>query len=250
MGRRRLSGALCLLALVGCDLSVPVLTYDRSSKESISSAVISADGTDRYTITRRDDSVEAAAVASNVAGNLRKVFWPSDGPDVADAQSCAVWASQIDGSRTQQGAALRITTLGGVTRALTVTKNIAYGFVWVFNLHAWDSSVTPQKSSIGQIDLSPVFAPNGTVVPLPWHLCARTLRGRLAFKAWPGTEPEPKWGDTTHGGSGPIPAGWEGPGRAGWYIGHLRPGETATFTNLRTWKFVDGSTTTKSPTTP
>ena len=50
---------------------------------------------------------------------------------------------------------------------------------------------------------------------------------------------EPAWGDPTHGGSVQLPAGWSAPGKAGWFIGHIQPNNTAVFTNLATYKWVD-----------
>ena len=73
-------------------------------------------------------------------------------------------------------------------RAITVTKNVFYGAKWLFNFHVWDAT---GGTIFAHFDLTSVFDPNGTLVPLPWHLCARTLRGQLEFKAWPSSETEP-----------------------------------------------------------
>ena len=216
---------LIVLVLAGCDHWVT--TYDGTDASPLLSGRITADGTDDYTITGTNGSAEARALSTNTGGNLREVFWPSDGPDATDEQTCAEWGT-ASGKYTQQGAALRIASSGPM-RAITVTKNVFYEAGWIFNFHVWDAS---GGTFFGQFDLTPVFHPDGTLVPLPWHLCARTLRGRLEFKVWPSAEPEPEWGDTTHGGSAPIPAGWEAPGKAGWYIGHLPNDGYATFDQL------------------
>jgi hypothetical protein len=67
---------------------------------------------------------------------------------------------------------------------------------------------------------------------LPWRLCARTRAGRIEFKVWRLAEAEPDWGDPAHGGSVAIPADAPADGASGWFIGHMRPGMSATFTDL------------------
>src|SRR6185436_14930041 len=84
-------------------------------------------------------------------------------------------------------------------------------------------------------DLSSVFRFSDDVYvarPLPWRLCARTRDGRIEFKVWRLVEDEPTWNDATHGGSVAIPADAPASGTVGWYVGHLRPGVSATFTDL------------------
>ncbi len=77
-----------------------------------------------------------------------------------------------------------------------------------------------------------MFNRNGQELPLPWDLCAKTVGNRVTFKAWPETEPEPAYGDPTHGATVALPPGWVYPGNNGWYIGHLLPGDTARFAGL------------------
>jgi hypothetical protein len=220
-----------VLVLAGCDNWV--ITYDASDPSPFLAGKISADGTDEYTFTGTNGAVDVRPFATNTGGNTREVFWPSDGPDETDEQTCAEWGA-ASGDFTQQGAALRIASAGPMS-AITVTKNVAFGAKWIFNFHGWNAS---GGTIFAHFDLTSVFYPNQTLVPLPWQMCARTLRGRLEFKAWPSSEPEPAWGDTTHGGSAPIPAGWDAPGKAGWYIGHLPPDGYATFDHLVAWKDV------------
>jgi hypothetical protein len=56
----------------------------------------------------------------------------------------------------------------------------------------------------------------------------------VSFKVWSAAAPEPAYGDPDHGASVTLPAGWSTPGRTGWYIGHLRTGDWARSTSLRT----------------
>jgi hypothetical protein len=113
-----------------------------------------------------------------------------------------------------------------------VTKNVVFYTLFVFNVHVWDTSTPNVNTLIGQFDLSSVFVNSSGFIPLPWDLCARVIGNTLTFEAWVDGQPTPAWGDTTHGGSVTLPDGWNYPGDAGWYIGHLQPGDSATYTNL------------------
>src|SRR5262249_62418260 len=82
-------------------------------------------------------------------------------------------------------------------------------------------------------DLSPVFRPDGeNVVALPRDLCARAVGGTVTFEAWVDGQPQPAWGDSSHGGTVSLPGGWVYPGQPGFYIGHLQPGDQAMFSEL------------------
>ena len=179
------------------------------------------------------------------------LFWPSDGRVTADATSCATW-SEASSDVVQQGAALRIgDEPGGSVHALTVTKNVYVHSYWIFNVHIWDTA-TGGGTEIASFDLSPVFRFGGDLYiarPLPWRLCARTRNGRLEFKAWRLAEIEPPWDDPAHGGSVRLPADAPATGAAGWFIGHLRPGMTATFTDLRAHTRIPPSTVPEAPVT-
>ena len=145
-------------------------------------------------------------------------------------QSCATWSSESS-NINQEGAALRISEAAdGAGRAITVTKNVYFHAGWIFNVHVWDTATTGVGTQIGSFDLSSVFRPGGSQVPLPWNLCARVVGPTVSFIAWPATEQPPAWDDATHGGSVTLPNGWDSVGAAGWYIGHLQPGDSATFT--------------------
>jgi hypothetical protein len=180
----------------------------------------------------------AVTALDTSGGNLRDLFWPSDSPTVADSESCAIWSAATD-QYLQQGAALRIVRSGSHIRAVTVTKNIFLGGVWIFNFHVWDSTQSPAFTQFGATDLHALLVHNGVVTPLPWHFCARVIGNTVEFKVWTGAEGEPAWGDPSHGGHATLPAGWTAPGASGWYIGHLHPHDSATFTDLTTYKYVD-----------
>ncbi len=225
-----------VVLVVGACVATPHVTYDGSGDPHPQTVVLTPDGFDTYAFTSGAGSAEFAARPDNRDSNLRQAFWPTGGPEVVDQQSCATWTSDTGGV-TQQGATLRLSTATGHVRAVTVTKNVWFYALWVFNVHVWDTSSLQPFTLVGQVDLQPEFFAGGHLPPLPWHLCARVIGPTVDVKAWPDPEPEPAWGDPFHGGSVTLPGGWVYPGRAGWYIGHLQPGAAARFDDLRTWLY-------------
>jgi len=201
--------------------------------DAIAHGVLTADSADSYAYTRSGPVLAVTGLPTNASSNLRHLFWPAAAPSAADGQSCATWTEPTDPGNLQQGAALRVLTDadGNVLRAVTVTKNIFYGVWWVFNVAVWDTTLEEPRTGIAQVDMVTVVGGQ----PYPWHLCARTVGAVLTMKVWAGDDPEPAWGDDSHGGSVTLPPEWVYPGKAGWYIGHLEPGGRASFTNLRTW---------------
>jgi hypothetical protein len=248
-GRRRAIGAaevghrrapirlivLCVLALaIASVLSFP--TEGGAQPEppaGLHAVVLSPDGTDGYLLRGGADRVTALAPSANASGNLRLLFWPGNARPEVDGTSCATWSAATS-DVVQQGAALRIGTApDGRVRALTVTKNVYVHSYWIFNVHVWGAAGGMRE--IASYDLSSVFRFSDDLFvarPLPWRLCARTRDGRLEFKVWRLAEVEPEWGDRAHGASVALPADAPASGAVGWFIGHLRPGMSATFTDL------------------
>jgi hypothetical protein len=226
-----------VLVAAACE-KVRVQTYGPTNTSGSNQAVLTPDGPDRYRFVSAPANTAVASI-DRAGGNLRQIFWPADNPAVPDSESCAVWGAET-GPNVQQGAALRITQSGGRTRAITVTKNIFYGATWIFNFHVWDTAQSPAFTQIGATNLYSTLVKAGIVTPLPWNFCARVIGSALEFKVWPVAEPlEPAWGDPTHGGRVILPAGWGAAGKAGWFVGHIQPGNTAVFTNLATYKWVN-----------
>jgi hypothetical protein len=172
--------------------------------------------------------VTATAGANVTQHDLREVFWYRDTPIELNEETCATW-TVADGPIVQQGAALRIATLDGIRRAITVTRNIFGGATWVFNVHLW---VGAKFTLIGQVNLGRELGIGSSVRALPWRFCARAIDQTVEFKVWPLDEAEPAWGDGTHGGAVLLPPGWVYPGVAGWYAGHLSAGDRAGYRNL------------------
>lgn len=213
-------------AVLGCRTTVISATVD----SSLARTVLTPDWYDSYGLSVSAAGTVAFAPTTNTGRNTRVAFRRIADPPARDQQSCATWTSQSD-AVNQQGAALRVISLPGMRRAITITKNIYYGVNWIFNVHLWDTRASPGFTQIAAFDLRSVFGANGQVRSLPWSLCARVIGDVVSFVAWLGSGARPAWNDVTHGGSVRLPPGWSYVGSAGWYIGHLRPGDTATFTN-------------------
>lgn len=218
------------LAFVSCG---PVFPLD----PDLDARVISRDGEDRYRIQTADGVTTATAAEANSGGNGRYVFWRKADPETANQETCATWVDNTTQTQ-QQGAALRVQALGeDDVKAITITKNVAYGYVWMFNLLVMDSSLERPYTIIGQFDLDDVFLRDGqpgNVAPYPWRICARAVDEVVSFKVWPLTDPEPAWNDPAYGGSVTLPAGWNYAARPGWFVGHLRHGEKVGFTDMTT----------------
>lgn len=240
--RRRsveLAGLAVSLVLVLTACNQWYLTYD-GSDSSTATTVLTPEAGDAYVIQAASGTVfDAVALDGNIGGNLREAFWPASAPVVTDQQSCATWTSQTQ-LLNQQGAVLRQRrAANGTVQMLTLSKNIFFGAEWIFNFHTWDTGRQGNPFvQFGSVDLKPVIYGR----PLPWHVCARVVGDQMTVKAWTGTEAEPAWGDRSHGGSVTVPSGWVYPGRAGWYIGHLEPGDAVRFSDLAAYRYGPEST--------
>jgi hypothetical protein len=239
VGPRRAPVRLVVVAIVGLAiasvLSFPTVGAAQPAPPAgLRAAVLTPDGTDGYVLTDGTDRITAAAASGNTGGNLRLLFWPSEARIETDATSCATWSAATS-DILQQGAALRVSVApGGTVRAITVTKNVYVHSYWIFNIHVWNSADGLGRE-IASFDLGSVFRFSNDLYvarPLPWRLCARTRDGRVEFKVWRLAELEPAWGDPAHGGSVAIPEDAPASGASGWFIGHMRPGMSATFTDL------------------
>jgi len=188
---------------------------------------LTTDGHDRFVVRPEGADTLVQAASANTGGNTRLVWVPPAGEVSVDQQVCATWDAWS--GLAQPGLALRVRGDGWRVRAITVTGNIVWGARFGFNVHQWDTSIHT-KSGVpvvyaGGADLSRTFGPANGLVALPWHICARVQGRLLDFKVWPSSRAEPKWGDTRYGRRFELSATAVYPGRAGWYAGHLRPGD-------------------------
>lgn len=244
-------GALALLAFAPTTAAgAPSTSSTRSVRARVpdeAAAVVSADltvdGSDRYGYVhsrpaapggRVGSTVEVTAAPSNQGVNLRSAWWLDGQLPAVDQESCVTW-SEYSGPIVQAGVALRVRNVGDRTQAITVTNNIMWGARNGWNVHLWNGGA--RGNLIGQVVLSHSFGSDTAAPPpLPWRLCARVVGTTLEFKAWSmAAEPaEPEWSDPGFGTSFRLPRGWVYPGYGGWYVGHLRPGDSTVFRSLST----------------
>lgn len=238
------ASALALaLALTGAaSASAPgrwVPTYDGDSdvQTTLRTAYLTRDGADVFAVRKVFGDLLMAAPETNGAGNTREVIWPAGSSKDLDAATCATWVGETE-DFAQEGLALRVRHSGATTTAITVTKNIVYGAHWAFNVHAWDSSSATPFTLLGQWDLSPVILDHdGQYQPKPWRVCFRAVGTTVGMKIWwPSQMPQPSWSDPDYSRTLTIPAAYSRRGHAGWYIGHLRPGMSAWYDGLATWR--------------
>jgi len=192
---------------------------------------------DTYGITNTNGTTVVDAPTANAGGNSRVMFWPAAEQPTADQESCAQWQGEGPsglGFTDQQGVALRISTVNGVTRAISVTKNVYGSTNFVFNVHVWDTSVPGVYTQIGSFNLRSVFVVGAALVPFPWDICAEAVGNTVSFEVWIDGQPEPAFGNTINGGSVTLPAGYDVPGYAGWYAGHIAAGDSLYYDNLTT----------------
>ncbi len=226
-------GAAAALLLSSCLTVTP--TFDASTDPApIKDGVLTyaaLDGlgaADTYDYERSGGTLTVSAPATNQGGNRREVYWPLDAPPKTNERSCQTWDDSTQ-SLDQQGIALRIapTADGLGTRAITVTKNVVYGFIWVLNVHVWDTTIsaTSPEVELAHFDLHALLgSPYANVTPPPWHVCAQVDGAVLQLMAWTGSNPQPSWADATAVESVTLPDAWVYPGAAGWYLGHLHAG--------------------------
>ncbi|MGP0029807.1 MAG: hypothetical protein ACLPVF_04800 [Acidimicrobiales bacterium] len=233
--------ALGALGLAACQLPFDATGYLQGSGpvgSDLDGASITnqyPDGTaTTYVYSGSGTSVSATAPRGENSDE-RDAYWFSNSPVARDEQSCSTWDASP--GHTQQGEVLNVTqNANGVVHGIAVVDNVFGGAKWFFNIY----SITGDPDNpIGDIkegyDLSSVVGgESGPYAALPWHECARTFEGRVQFVVWTGTNPKPAYGTPRAGGSVAIPPGYGGPGRAGWFVGHIDPGETAEVSDLTT----------------
>lgn len=253
--------------------------------------VLTADGGVTFHHAGDGQDVTVSTDVSSPNGDVREVFWPKDSNLwTADQQDCMTWTTTALSSSgldltdltsqnlpAQPGLAMRIAPSadGRGVRAVTVTENVYSWGLWYFNVHVWDSTNTVDPYQlVGQFDLTSVVGDvelsdgvaTSTMAPPPWHVCARTAGDQFSFMVWTGDEPQPAWGDPSRTFTVTLPTGWDYPGYAGGFAGHLHAGQSLGFTGwaieplclaadaqdlpvCQTEASTDSSTTVAAPTT-
>lgn len=223
----------------------PMFTGDTVTPTELKVAVVTPDGDDYYDVRNFAGNVYITAPDTNTGGNLRQFMWPNGKKRQLNTTVCATWVGEST-SRAQQGLAVRITSTGGVTRGVTVTKNVIYGIHWAFNVHVWDSSnwggtSETAFSSIAQFDMRDVILNDiGRMEYMPWRTCLRAVNDQLRFKIWfPNKMVEPAWNDARYTRTVTIPPEYVVPGQSGWYAGHIPASGDIEYINLGSWKRLD-----------
>ncbi len=244
--RHRRFGLLGVIVAVGVATSACNPVFGTAAGP-IQHGTLYSDSGSQYRFTGDGQTVTASAPTPSDP-SIREAFWRTDTPYYVDQQSCLTWNDNSlsqGGEPIQPGLAMRIAPSGangeGV-KAITVTENVMFYGVWIFNVHVWDSTNTAAPFTlVGQFDLSDLTVmwtddangePQASLVPPPWHVCARTQGDQFSFKLWTGTNPEPAWDDPTRVFTTTLPDGWVYPGYSGGYVGHLHQDQSATFTGF------------------
>lgn len=221
-----LAAVTAVAALTGCNEIAPL-------DPGLRAAFITVDADDDFGIAVDGDVTTVTAAPTNTDANTRLVLWRSSTPRTADQRSCVSWTEEGTAAdhAVQPGVALRIRSSAGRTQAIVVTKNVFhYGF-WTYDVHLMDSAAEQPFVLIGRVNLIDVVLRSGVLAPSPWRLCAQVVGDALSMKLWPGDVDEPAWSDGVHGAGLVLPPGWDEPGAAGWYAGHVGPGQALELTD-------------------
>ena len=166
-------------------------------------------GYDTYSLA---GSATVSAAASNSGGNTRTLWWDCTQSASTDEQSCASLGTPKTNAIHQQGVALRITD----NRAITVIQNIWWGGTWGFLVSIWDTANPDVVTGLAGFDLGSVFRPMATTLSCCRGIFAPVSPGiRLHLSCGVHGQPQPMWGDTSHGGTVRLPDGWVYAGSAG-----------------------------------
>ncbi len=181
---------------------------------SLAGATLTHEVGDTFAARGAAGSWRISSGAGNNGVNTRMVFWSTETPASVNGGSCvrfdpdSVWP-------TQEGVALRIATVGGQTRAVTVTKNI-FGYATNhYNVHAWKGS---DLTLLARVDASRSLAGTGAV-----NLCGRIDGTTVRVKIWRASTNEPSWDDPSRVSTVKVPPPEVRAGHFGIYAGHLPP---------------------------
>lgn len=214
--------------------TTPVADGSYAVGPPVDGAAITSDGADSYAVVTHHGTVTVRAPKTNRGSNLRLALVP-DGTATAYTQSsCITWQGPL-AVAVQPGVALRTRMAANRVRAITVTDNIVYGRRAAFNVHTIDTLRSPAMQLVGQVVLPNAVGDDPyRPAPLPWRVCARVTGRIVEVKVWSlaNRSTEPAWGEAGYSGAVAVPQTWVFSGRPGAYIGHLRPGESSTYSAL------------------
>jgi hypothetical protein len=214
--------------------SMPAAPADSPAPRAVQRSVLTSDGP-AYRYRYDGDRLVVRASRGDREPNRREVVVDRREPVSRGQLSCATWTRQSDW-RVQPGLAVRVVDTGGRVRAVTLTKNIAFGIQTVVNLLTWDTARRGDPWRVlRQYDVASVVVRDGRLLPLPWRVCLRVEGRRLSFKIWPlGRVDRPGWDQRRYVRHGRLPRSFDIAGRPGWYVGHVPGGGSAVYRDLRT----------------
>lgn len=219
---------------------------------------------DSLTITAPDSNgpVNLKRFVGMGTGEIAHAFWPNGQPERADQQVCVELASVVDASTMDKatkildsretfhlpGVALRVQpgADGKPTRSITVSQSVYYGMVWTFDVvgvqsYAEGTGASASTKYLGQLDFGDVLGrasvegatlESTSLVPPPWHLCAKVVGTTLSVMVWPSDTQKPSWDDDTHVREAKLSRYEVYPGYAGGYVRGLSPGFSSEFVGL------------------
>ena len=188
--------------------------------------MLTRSGADTYRVTAAPEGLVVTMPATNSPeSNTRSLLFRPDTEPSSDQQVCLT--ATHDGDLTQEGVALRISRDDGRIRAITVTRNVFAGGTSWYNLHVWDTALggAVPATLLSSTDMTAALP---TDAATPRRMCARVEGARLTFKVWTAALPEPEWTDPVLTATVELPPETVREGIPGLYIGHLRPGWSAT----------------------
>lgn len=232
-GKLLAAAVLATLALVGCepggsttDPESPYIGYGLTSESFGDPPVldtINGSGTESHLLTE--------ARSDNQGGNTRVIFANKNTTATYDQGECITFTSQSEDTFTQQGVMLRWDGQEGIG----FTKNIYMGSNHVINVHIWNTN-KPVDGPAGnkRFDQIGSYAMSGLAwSTLPWRMCARITGTFAEVHVWPLSVAEPNWDDPAYNYK--LSTTLDHPGIQATYIGHLQPGQNATFDDPLLW---------------
>lgn len=252
---RQVNASAAFLIVVALAATACIPDFGESVSEPVRRGALVTGNGQQYRYVPNGSSMVVYARAPWSNDGRLEAFWSTRSPFFDDQQICTTWnttaRSLLNLQSVQPGVALRIAPSGPdkkSLRAITLTERntITLGDtvdvgISNFDVDLWDTSDTSAPvRRIASFDLAPIVGSFGivdgvvsdTMVPAPWHVCARTLDDQFTFKVWTGDGDEPAWDDVTHVFTATLPPDWTYAGYAGSVVGSLHENQSATFSDV------------------
>ena len=184
-------------------------------------------------------SVEVSAPLGNADSNNRGVFWSAGQTPSRDGETCAragkpriMAHASPPTSKRERRCAVRKNADGSLD-AITVTRNVWLDGSWIFNVNLWHVTDTYKPGLTTMLGAN-LHATLGDVPSLPWDMCAKVVGSKLSFIIWLSQrQAKPAYGDVDYGGTVTLPPNEIFVGQFGIYVGHLAPGQSVDYDQMR-----------------